>query len=653
MIGPVGSRVRSSISPSTLEYLVTSSIVSASPMSPAPEPPYSCGMHRPGRSARRNSSKRSCGYSPVVSISRARGLTLSWASRRTLCWSPSISSESWKSMPFKETAGLCNDCAVATFQRERALEAMAGTSYDLVVVGAGMTGAGVALDAASRGLRVALIDGGDVASGTSSKSSKMVHGGLRYLQQREFRLVYENLRERQRLLENAPFLVRPLPFLVPLFGRNGVASKALVKGYSTALRIYDLSGGGGIGRRAPKINRDQALAHLPTLRTDRLVAGFLYFDARGDDARVALAIAKTAALDFGADVATYVRCVDIRHNDVGRVNAVTARDVLANSEFTINTKSVVNATGVWADEVFNIAEHTASHRITPAKGIHLSVSSQRLPADVAAVLSVPGERRSIFVVPFEGADFTYIGTTDTAYDGDFDEPHCTPEDVEYLLNAVNASTTSDLTTADVTGLWAGLRPLLAPVLGKVIKERTADLSRRHQVTDTGDGVVHITGGKWTTYRQMAEDTVDALRPYVKDLKSVQTKHLRFHGVGPWRPTTDIEVHLYERFGEDAHVILDLIAGDEGLAERPIDGQPYLAAEFVYSARFEVTTSLIDLLTRRTRAHLLDARATLAGASRVATLVAEELGWDAEDVQRELDAYRSLVEREFSAAGLPL
>jgi len=530
---------------------------------------------------------------------------------------------------------------------------MAQTNYDLVVVGAGMTGSGVALDAASRGLRVALIDGGDIASGTSSKSSKMVHGGLRYLQQREFRLVYENLRERQRLLENAPFLVRPLPFLVPLFGRNGVASKALVKGYSTALRIYDLSGGWRIGRRHRKINRDQALAHLPTLRTDRLVAGFLYFDARGDDARVALAIAKTAALDFGADVATYVRCVDIRHNDVGRVNAVTARDVLANSEFTINTKSVVNATGVWADEVFNIAEHTASHRITPAKGIHLSVSSQRLPADVAAVLSVPGERRSIFVVPFEGADFTYIGTTDTAYDGDFDEPHCTPEDVEYLLNAVNASTTSDLTTADVTGLWAGLRPLLAPVLGKVIKERTADLSRRHQVTDTGDGVVHITGGKWTTYRQMAEDTVDALRPYVKDLKSVQTKHLRFHGVGPWRPTTDIEVHLYERFGEDAHVILDLIAGDEGLAERPIDGQPYLAAEFVYSARFEVTTSLIDLLTRRTRAHLLDARATLAGASRVATLVAEELGWDAEDVQRELDAYRSLVEREFSAAGLPL
>ena len=407
---------------------------------------------------------------------------------------------------------------MATFQRERALEAMAHSTYDLVVVGAGMTGTGVALDAASRGLRVALIDAGDVASGTSSKSSKMVHGGLRYLQQREFRLVYENLRERQRLLENAPFLVRPLPFLVPLFGNNGVASKALVKGYSTALRLYELSGAWRIGRRHRKIDRAETLAHLPTLNAERLVAGFLYYDARGDDARVALALAKTAALDYDADVATYVRCVEILHDDAGRVREVVALDVLTDTRFSITTTAVVNATGVWADDVFSLAEHAPSHRITPAKGVHLSVARERLPADVAAVLSVPGDRRSIFVVPFEGAAYTYIGTTDTAYDGAFDEPHCTPEDVEYLLRAVNASTSSNLTAADVTGLWAGLRPLLAPVDGRAQSERTADLSRRHQVTDSGDGVVHITGGKWTTYRQMAEDTVDALRAVRADAR---------------------------------------------------------------------------------------------------------------------------------------
>jgi glycerol-3-phosphate dehydrogenase len=542
---------------------------------------------------------------------------------------------------------------VATFQRERALESMANSSYDVVVVGAGMTGTGVALDAASRGLRVALIDGGDIASGTSSKSSKMVHGGLRYLQQKEFRLVYENLRERQRLLDNAPFLVRPLPFLVPLFGRNGVASKALVKGYSTALRIYDVSGGWRIGQRHRKITRDQALAYLPTLNTDRLVAGFLYFDARGDDARVALALAKTAALDFDVDVATYVRCADIGHDNAGRVNAVLCHDRLANRTMTLTTKAVVNATGVWADDVFAMAEHEVSHRITPAKGIHLSVARHRLPADVATVLNVPGDRRSIFVVPFEEADFTYVGTTDTVYEGDLDEPHCTPHDVAYLLDAVNASTSSNLTTRDVTGLWAGLRPLLAPIEGKVVKERTADLSRRHRVSDSHDGVVHITGGKWTTYRQMAEDTVDALRPYVTRLEPVRTKRLRLHGVGPWRPTSERETHLYQRYGEDAQVVLDLIVADEELGERPIAGLPYVGAEFVYGARFEMATTLIDLLSRRTRAHLLDARATLAGAARVASLVADELGWNDEDVKREVAEYESLVRSEFGAAGLTL
>jgi glycerol-3-phosphate dehydrogenase len=300
-----------------------------------------------------------------------------------------------------------------------------------------------------------------------------------------------------------------------------------------------------------------------------------------------------------------------------------------------------------------MAEHESSHRITPAKGIHVSVPRERLPADVAAVFNVAGDHRSIFVVPFEEAPFTYVGTTDTAYDGDFDEPHCTPEDVAYLLDAVNASTSSALTTGDVTGLWAGLRPLLAPVEGKAVRERTADLSRRHSVTDSGDGVVHITGGKWTTYRKMAQDTVDALRPYSKNLPRTKTKNLRFHGVGGWRPSTPLETHLYERFGEDAAALLEMIRTDESLATCPIAGQPYVGAEFLFSARFEMVTSLIDLLTRRTRAHLHDARATLAAASSIAQLVAPELGWDDADVASEVEAYRALVHREFQAAGIAL
>jgi glycerol-3-phosphate dehydrogenase len=548
---------------------------------------------------------------------------------------------------------MCQHGRVTTFQRAEALRAMSTSSYDVVVLGAGMTGAGVALDAASRGLRVALIDRGDIASGTSSKSSKMVHGGLRYLQQKEFRLVYENLRERQRLLNNVPYLVEPLPFLIPLFGSNGVASKALVKGYSTALRLYDLSGGWRIGHRYRRITRDETLQHLPTLRTDRLVAGFLYYDARGDDARVALTLAKTAALTYDAHVATYVRALGVTKNAEGRVVAVQARDELSGDEFDIATASVVNATGVWADDIFTMTEHEPSHRITPAKGVHVSVARDRLPADVAAVFSVPNDRRSVFVVPFQDGAFTYVGTTDTAYEGSLDDPLCTPDDVAYLLGAVNASTSSNLAVADVVGVWAGLRPLLAPSKGKKLKERTADLSRRHRVSDSRDGVIHITGGKWTTYRQMAQDAVDALSPYVSPLKGVRTKSLRLFGVGDWRPTNERETHLYRRFGEDAKVILSMIHDEPALGTSPIAAQSYLAAEFVFSAQQEMVTSLTDLLTRRSRAHLQNAPTTYDAAESVARLVAPTLGWSDDEIVRQVDAYRALVQHEFVAAGLPL
>jgi glycerol-3-phosphate dehydrogenase len=540
---------------------------------------------------------------------------------------------------------------MTTFRRDDEVRSLSSTNFDVVVIGAGMTGAGVALDAASRGLRVALIDAGDIASGTSSKSSKMAHGGLRYLQQKEFRLVYENLHERQRMLRNVPYLVRPLPFLIPLFGSNGVASKALVRGYSTALRIYDLSGGWRIGHRYRRVTREEALSHLPTLRTDRLVAGFLYYDARGDDARIALTLAKSAAKLFDARVANYVRAINVTDIN-GRATGVVCHDELGCADFTISTRSIVNATGVWADNIFTLTEHQPSHRITPAKGVHVSVPSSRLPADVAAVLNVPNDRRSIFVVPFEDAPFTYVGTTDTAYDGLIDSPTCGPEDVAYLLSAVNASTSSDLTTNDVTGVWAGLRPLLAPEKGKKkMKERTADLSRRHRVTDSGDGVVHVTGGKWTTYRKMAEDAVDALKPYFSDMRRARTKTLHLYGTGAWRPSGALETHLYYRYGEDALKVLAMIEHDASLGVPVIESLPYVGAEFVFSAREEMTTSLIDLLTRRTRAHLQDARATLNAAPAIATLVAPELSWSNEDVQREVAAYRALVEYELSAAGL--
>ena len=269
------------------------------------------------------------------------------------------------------------------------------------------------------------------------------------------------------------------------------------------------------GRRGP--STPAHAAHRSTR------SGFLYYDARGDDARVALALAKTAALYYGAQVATYVRAVDAVKNDAGRVQAMRVRDELSGEEFEIATLSVINATGVWADDVFAMAEHRALSSHHPGQGSARKRRASRLPADVAAVFNVPNDRRSVFVVPFEDAPYTYIGTTDTAYDGSLDEPLCGPDDVAYLLGAVNASTSSDLDVDDVTGVWAGLRPLLAPESGRTLSERTADLSRRHRVSDSRDGVVHVTGGKWTTYRQMAQDAVDALSPYVSPLGRVRTK----------------------------------------------------------------------------------------------------------------------------------
>ncbi len=537
---------------------------------------------------------------------------------------------------------------MSALDRSASLQVLAEREFDVVVIGAGMTGAGAALDASSRGYSVALIDAGDIACGTSSKSSKMVHGGLRYLQQREFRLVYENLRERQRLLNNAPHLVRVLPFLIPLFGKDGAVSRTVSRAYSGALRLYDLTGGWRIGRRYERVTRNQALAHVPSLRVDRLVAGFLYFDARGDDARVALTLAKTAAT-HGAVVATYVRVLALNADSSGRVRTVSARDEHSGTPVTIRARSVINATGVWASEVAQLSPTHLAAPITPAKGVHVTVRADRLRADVAAVIPVPKDRRSIFVVPFEEGGFTYIGTTDTAYNGSLDDPLCTAEDVDYLLNAVNTSTSAALTQADITGVWAGLRPLLAPTDGGELAERTADLSRRHRVSTGDDGVVHVTGGKWTTYREMAEDAVDAVGKVLHERRKCRTESLRLDGYGA--APAKVSAHLAGRYGTRAADVAALMDADPSLGELAIEGLPYLRAEFLYAAREEMVVTLIDLLTRRTRAHLMDARATLAAADSVSMLVASVLGWDEPRRVSEVESYRALVEHELSAAGL--
>jgi glycerol-3-phosphate dehydrogenase len=338
----------------------------------------------------------------------------------------------------------------------------------------------VAVDAAARGLRTGLVERHDFASGTSSKSSKLVHGGLRYLQQREFRLVYEALAERQRLRHTAPHLVRLLPFLIPVFGRGGVINPKLAKALNSALWMYDLTGGARIGKLHERISAEETIAHMPTLRRDRVVSGFVYHDAQTDDARLTLALARTAA-ELGAAVVNWTAVTGFSTGPDGAVTGATLQPHRGGqgpdgAPFEVRATVVINAAGVWSDAVAALHLGHDPATIRPAKGIHITVPWDKVRNDIAAVVPVPVDRRSVFVVP--QGDRTYIGTTDTDYDGPLDEPMCTPEDVRYLLDALNASVTEPLTEADVLGTWAGLRPLVSggTTAGKTSK--TKDLSRR-------------------------------------------------------------------------------------------------------------------------------------------------------------------------------
>jgi glycerol-3-phosphate dehydrogenase len=568
------------------------------------------------------------------------------------------------------------------FDRQVGLARMAGEQFDVLVVGGGVTGAGVALDAAARGLRTAIVERGDFASGTSSKSSKLVHGGLRYLQQREFGLVHESLSERHRLLRNAPHLVSPLAFLIPLFGKGGVLDKSLVRGFAVALTLYDLSGGWKIGRRHRRVDAAEVAAHLPTLRTDRLVSGFLYYDARTDDARLTLGVVRTAVLDHGAAAANYAPVVAVRRDAGGRVSGATVQPVdpvtgEAEEPVEVEARVVVNATGVWGDTVRALDDPGAAPTLRPAKGIHLTVPQAKLPCDIAAVIPVRGDSRSIFVVPW--GDQAYLGTTDTDYQGSLDDPQVDEADVRYVLDAVNAVVTEPITADDVTGTWAGLRPLLTSAGHKrPPSARTADLSRRHRVVTSPSGLVTITGGKLTTYRKMAEDTVDEVvhvlaasaarstagRRPVRGRRPSPTARMRLRGAegavelraqaaaGKHDRGADVDVAtlaaLVDRYGGEARAVLALAERQPDLAAPLAEGVPGMRAEVVYAVRYEMARCTEDVLSRRTRTLLRDAAAARAAARPAAQLLAAELGWDEQRVEAEVAQIERVVERELAA-----
>jgi glycerol-3-phosphate dehydrogenase len=567
--------------------------------------------------------------------------------------------------------------ALGTFDRNENIASLSEGTYDVLVIGGGITGAGAALDAASRGLRTALVERDDFASGTSSKSSKLIHGGLRYLQNGDVRLVYEALRERQRLLRNAPHLVKVLPFLIPVFeGKGGIIPKRLARALGSAMWMYDLTGGLRIGKRHRRLTRAAALAHMPTLG-ERLAWAYLYYDAQADDARLTLAVVRTAALDFGATVVNHAAVTGVVKDRSGRVAGAvvdTARTPggVTGGRIEVRARVVINATGVWADDVRALDEGTDPRSIRPAKGIHIAVPWHKLRNDIAAVVPVRHDRRSVFVVPWltpggngdqAGADgevgdarVTYIGTTDTDYEGEVDDPQCTPDDVAYLLDAINNAISEPIEVGDVLGTWAGLRPLVRDASNS----RTADLSRRHRVSASASGMITVTGGKLTTYREMAEDAVDAAvhamasagEPLPHRARRSRTRSLALRGAAGWREAAKRDAHLGGRYGGEAAVIEAMTAADPTMAEPLVTGLPYRRAEALYAARYEMATTVDDVLSRRTRSRLLGRDATAAVADDVAGLLASELGWSEDERAAQVDSFRAALAHEREVPGLP-
>ena len=537
------------------------------------------------------------------------------------------------------------------FDRSEALRRLGDDPFDLLVVGGGITGAGVALDAASRGLRTALVERDDFASGTSSKSSKLAHGGLRYLQQGEIRLVYEALHERQRLVHNAPHLVKLLPFLLPVMtGRGSVIPKKLSRALGMSMWLYDLTGGARIGKLHERLTPEQALAHMPTLPEDRVASSYLYYDATVDDARLVLTVARTAAIEFGAVCVNGAALTGVAKGPDGRIESATVQ--ADGREITVRCRSIVNAAGVWSDDVRKVDEGVHPDSIRPAKGIHITVPWEKIRNDIAVVVPVPKDKRAVFVVPW--GDLTYIGTTDTDYDGPLDDPPVTPEDVQYLLEAMKFT---GITRDDIVGAWAGLRPLVK----SASSGRTADLSRRHKVTTSEAGVVTVTGGKLTTYREMAADAVDEV---VRDLahrvsgvaRRSRTRKLRLRGAEGYEALATSDdprtVHLANRYGGEASTLLAMIDGDPSLGEPLVSGLPYLRVEAVYAARHEMARSVDDVLSRRTRARLLARDASAAAAEDVASLIAPVLGLSDEEAAAQAADYRAAVQVEREGADLP-
>jgi glycerol-3-phosphate dehydrogenase len=537
--------------------------------------------------------------------------------------------------------------------RAAALDRLAADEFDVLVIGGGVTGCGAALDAVTRGLRVGLVEARDLAAGTSSRSSKLFHGGLRYLEQLNFALVFEALKERSLAINKlSPHLAKPVPFLYPL------TRPVIDRGYAgLGIGVYDVIGAGrGVPHRLRHLSRKRTLESFPSANRNTVKGSIRFYEGQVDDARHTMMIGRTAA-HYGAAIATSTRVVGFLR-ELDQVVGVRVRDLESGREFEIRARQIINAAGVWMDELQQMLGGRGQFQVRASKGIHLVVPRNRINSRTGLITRT--EKSLLFIIPW--GSHWIVGTTDTDWTLDRAHPAASQADIDYLLGHANTLLADPLTRDDVVGVYAGLRPLLA---GE--SDSTSKLSREHAVASPVRGVIMIAGGKYTTYRIMAKDAIDAAaRELDQKVPESCTEDVPllgaegYHALWNARPLIEAETglrdtqveHLLNRYGSLLPELLELISARPELA-RPLDSAPeYLKVEAVYAASHEGALHLDDILARRTRISIETWDRGVAAASEVAALVAPVLGWDESVITREVEHYAKRVAAELESQHKP-
>lgn len=505
-----------------------------------------------------------------------------------------------------------------------------GDPWDLIVIGGGATGLGVALDGVSRGFKTLVLEQADFAKGTSSRSTKLVHGGVRYLAQGNIDLVREALRERGLLQKNAPHLVQNEIFVIPNYSWWDKFF------YSVGLKVYDLLSGKLSLGKSKGISKKEAVSRIPTIKQDGLKGGVIYHDGQFDDSRLSVNVAQTIVENGGAAINYYEVTGLLKEN--GKVSGVKAVDRESGKEYSIKGKAVVNATGVFVDEILTMDKPEHKKIVRPSQGVHLVFDKSFLPGKDAIMIPKTDDGRVLFAVPWH--DKVVVGTTDTPLDEHSLEPTALEEEIEFILKTATKYMTKSPTRKDVKSVFAGLRPLAAP---QGDSQKTKEISRSHKVMISGSGLITITGGKWTTFRKMGEDTVDkAISSGMLPKKKSTSEDMKVHGSVDADTVDFSNPHYF--YGSDEEGIQALIEEDESLGEKIHPKYPYRKAEIVWAARNEMARTVEDFLARRIRILFLDARAAIDMATAVADFMAKELGKDSAWKKKQVSEFTELANR---------